>query len=76
MYHKTLAERLSDEKDLQDPEKRKHAMTKEVDWYKGILAKYIQMAESTGKIQGSVKKMLKPVLRLVSDVFGEYYINY
>lgn len=73
LYHDTLAERLPQEEDLVNPMKRKHAMAKEVDWYKGMLAEFVQSAETSGKIKNNLKKMLKPVLKLVSVFFVESY---
>ncbi|KAE9388861.1 hypothetical protein BT96DRAFT_947302 [Gymnopus androsaceus JB14] len=75
LYHKTLAERLPNKEDLHDPEKRKHAMEKEVDWYKGMLAQYIQSAEANGKIKSSVKKMLKPARRIY-ETSGQHLLGF
>ncbi|KAE9402101.1 hypothetical protein BT96DRAFT_937404 [Gymnopus androsaceus JB14] len=67
LYHDTLVERLSEE-DLNDPEKQKHAMAPELEWYKGQVDQFIQVAESKGKVKASVKKILKPMLKLCHDL--------
>ena len=48
-------------------------MAKEVDWYKDMLVEFVWSAETSGKIKNNLKKMLKPVLKLVSVFFVKSY---
>ncbi|KAE9402471.1 hypothetical protein BT96DRAFT_937130 [Gymnopus androsaceus JB14] len=59
-----MAEWLPQKEDLQNPVKWKHAMAKEVDWYKGMLVEFVRSAETSGKIKNNLRKMLKHVLKL------------
>lgn len=70
LYHETLAARLPEEEDLNNPEKRKRAMAPELEWYTAQVAQCIQVAGEQGKVRSSVKKILKPVFKLVGFYFG------
>ncbi|KAJ3746995.1 hypothetical protein EV360DRAFT_89890 [Lentinula raphanica] len=67
-YWKTLESRLS-VGELQDPKARSRAMKPEVDWYREQVKNYIETAKESGKIKGTVKAMIRPVLTLAEKLY-------
>ncbi|KAJ3831293.1 hypothetical protein F5878DRAFT_667706 [Lentinula raphanica] len=67
-YWKTLESRLS-VGELQDPKARSRAMKPEVDWYREQVKNYIETAKESGKVKGTVKAMIRPVLTLAEKLY-------
>ncbi|KAJ3990868.1 hypothetical protein F5050DRAFT_1880362 [Lentinula boryana] len=67
-YWRTLESRLSPS-EIQDPKARSWAMKPEVDWYREQVRNYIETAKESGKVKGTVKAMIRPVLTLAQNLY-------
>ncbi|KAJ3724194.1 hypothetical protein DFJ43DRAFT_1157884 [Lentinula guzmanii] len=67
-YWRTLESRLSDS-EIQDPKARSRVMKPEVDWYREQVRNYIETAKESGKVKGTVKAMIRPVLTLAQNLY-------
>ncbi|KAJ3741602.1 hypothetical protein DFH05DRAFT_1462623 [Lentinula detonsa] len=67
-YWRTLESRLSDS-EIQDPKARSWVMKPEVDWYREQVRNYIETAKESGKVKGTVKAMICPVLTLAQNLY-------
>ncbi|KAJ3991378.1 hypothetical protein F5050DRAFT_1812630 [Lentinula boryana] len=67
-YWRTLESRLSPS-EIQDPKARSRAMKPEVDWYREQVRNYIETAKESGKVKGTVKAMIRPVLTLAQNLY-------
>ncbi|KAJ3979850.1 hypothetical protein F5890DRAFT_1558274 [Lentinula detonsa] len=67
-YWRTLELRLSDS-EIQDPKARSRVMKPEVDWYREQVRNYIETVKESGKVKGTVKAMIRPVLTLAQNLY-------
>ena len=51
---------------MDDPKARAQAMKLEVDYYQEHLGDFIQTAKDEGKTKSTLKRMIRPVLNIVS----------
>ena len=64
---KFLHNNLSDE-EFKDPEARESALQEQIDWYWAHYDQYVQQTVAKGKTDGMVRKVLRPIIKMVGSV--------